>query len=38
MLPDPPGSGRHRLEVTLETPPGGAAVIDRIIVEHPGEQ
>jgi len=34
-LPDPPGSGRHELVVFLRSPPRGAAVLDRVIVEPP---
>lgn len=33
-LPDPPGSGRRRLSVTLRAPTGGAAVFDRVVVER----
>lgn len=32
-LPPPPGAGRHRLSITLRSPPHGAVVLDRFIVE-----
>ena len=28
----PPGGGRHRLSITLHSPPQGAVVLDRLIV------
>jgi hypothetical protein len=31
-LPPPPGGGRHRLSITLHSPPQGAVVLDRLIV------
>lgn len=31
-LPLPPGDGRHRLSITLHSPPQGAVVLDRLIV------
>jgi len=31
-LPDPPGPGRHSLRVTVAAPPGGGAVLDRVVV------
>jgi len=34
-LPDPPGPGRHRVEIVLRSPPRGAAVFDRVVVERP---
>jgi hypothetical protein len=33
-LPHPPGPGRHALRITLEAPPGGEAVLDRLVVER----
>jgi hypothetical protein len=33
-LPDVPGSGRHTLRITLAAPPGGEAVLDRLVVER----
>ncbi len=32
-LPDTPPRGRHRLSLQVTAPPGGAAVLDRVIVE-----
>ena len=32
-LPPPSGAGRHRLSITLRSPPHGAVVLDRFIVE-----
>jgi hypothetical protein len=29
----PPGGGRHRLRITLHSPPQGAVVLDRLVVE-----
>jgi hypothetical protein len=31
-IPDPAGGGRHRLRIVLEAPPGGEAVLDRLVV------
>ncbi len=31
-MPPPPGEGRHRLSITLHSPPQGAVVLDRLIV------
>ena len=31
-MPPPPGDGRHRLSITLHSPPQGAVVLDRLIV------
>jgi hypothetical protein len=31
-MPPPPGGGRHRLSITLRSPPHGAVVLDRLIV------
>jgi hypothetical protein len=33
QMPPPPGSGRHRLSITLRSPPYGAVVLDRLVVE-----
>jgi hypothetical protein len=33
-LPDVPGTGRHTLRITLAAPPGGEAVLDRLVVER----
>jgi hypothetical protein len=33
-LPDPPGEGRHRLEIFVRVPKRGAVILDRIIVER----
>jgi len=33
-LPDPPAPGRRRLRVVLRAPPGGGAVLDRVVVER----
>ena len=33
-MPDPPGSGRHRLNIKLRSPPGGRAVLDRVVIER----
>jgi hypothetical protein len=33
-LPDPPGAGRHRLRLAADMPPGGAVVLDRVVVER----
>ena len=33
LLPEPPGAGRHRLSITLRSPPWGGAVLDRVVVE-----
>jgi hypothetical protein len=32
-IPSPPGGGRHRLSITLRSPPYGAVVLDRLVVE-----
>jgi hypothetical protein len=32
-MPSPPGDGRHRLSITLHSPPHGAVVLDRLVVE-----
>jgi hypothetical protein len=32
-LPDPPAPGRRQLRVVLRAPPGGGAVLDRLVVE-----
>ena len=32
-IPSPPGGGRHRLSITLHSPPYGAVVLDRLVVE-----
>jgi hypothetical protein len=32
QMPPPPGEGRHRLSITLHSPPQGAVVLDRLIV------
>jgi hypothetical protein len=34
VLPPPPGPGRHRLAITLRSPPHGAAALDRLLVER----
>ncbi len=34
-LPDPPGPGRHQMNIVLRSPPRGAAILDRVIVERP---
>lgn len=31
-MPPPPGEGRHRLSITLHSPPRGSVVLDRLIV------
>jgi hypothetical protein len=33
-VPDVPGAGRHTLCIRLEAPPGGEAVLDRLVVER----
>ena len=33
-VPDAPGAGRHRLRIVLATPPGGDAVLDRVVVSR----
>ena len=33
-LSHPPGPGRHTLRIMLEAPPGGEAVLDRLVVER----
>jgi len=33
QMPPPPGEGRHRLSITLRSPPHGAVVLDRFVVE-----
>jgi hypothetical protein len=33
-LPPAPGVGRHRLSITLRSPPHGAVVLDRLVVEE----
>jgi hypothetical protein len=33
-VPDVPGAGRHRLRIVLATPPGGDAVLDRVVVSR----
>ncbi len=33
-VPGVPGAGRHRLRLVLETPPGGEAILDRVVVER----
>jgi hypothetical protein len=33
-LPGAPGAGRHTLRITLAAPPGGEAVLDRLVVER----
>jgi hypothetical protein len=33
-LPDAPGAGRHTLRIELAAPPGGEAVLDRLVVER----
>jgi hypothetical protein len=33
-LPDPPAPGRRQLRVVLRAPPGGGAVLDRVVVER----
>jgi len=33
QMPPPPGEGRHRLSITLRSPPHGAVVLDRLVVE-----
>jgi hypothetical protein len=33
-LPPAPGAGRHRVRIVLEAPPGGEAVLDRLVVER----
>ncbi|OFV80075.1 MAG: hypothetical protein A2Y78_14850 [Acidobacteria bacterium RBG_13_68_16] len=33
-LPGVPGAGRHALRITLQAPPGGEAVLDRLMVER----
>jgi hypothetical protein len=33
-LPDTPGAGKHTLRITLAAPPGGEAVLDRLVVER----
>jgi hypothetical protein len=35
-VPPPPGRGRHRLSIALRSPPNGAIVLDRVVVEVPG--
>jgi hypothetical protein len=37
-LPPPPGAGRHRLSITLRSPPHGAVVLDRLVIEAQGER
>jgi len=32
VLPAPPGTGRHRLEISFFSPPEGAVVLDRLVV------
>ena len=34
VLPPPPGPGRHRLGIGLLSPPHGAVVLDRLVVER----
>lgn len=33
QMPPPPGEGHHRLSITLHSPPHGAVVLDRLVVE-----
>jgi hypothetical protein len=35
-VPPPPGGGRHQLSIALRSPPNGAIVLDRVVVEGPG--
>jgi hypothetical protein len=35
-LSSPPGGGRHLLSITLHSPPQGAVVLDRLVVEYLG--
>jgi hypothetical protein len=37
-VPKPPGAGRHRLSVTVRSPPNGAVVLDRIVVRRVGDR
>jgi hypothetical protein len=37
-VPPPPGAGRHRLSITLRSPPNGAVVLDRVVIVKSGGQ
>jgi hypothetical protein len=34
QLPEPPGSGRHRLRISVSAPEHGAVVLDRVLVQR----